>query len=130
MKTAKQTTRLAQQLFRLCLVNGLMDEDRVRRVVELVIERKRRGYLNLLARFRRLVKVNLDRHTAHVQSAEPLPPDLRTRVQTGVERDYGPGIGIFFADRPDLIGGMRIQVGSSVHDGSVRSALSTLEKSF
>ena len=33
MKTAKQTKREAKQLFRLCIVNGRVDEGRVRKVV-------------------------------------------------------------------------------------------------
>jgi F-type H+-transporting ATPase subunit delta len=35
-----------------------------------------------------------------------------------------------FADSPALIGGMRVRVGSDVYDGSVRSALLTLEEHF
>ena len=35
-----------------------------------------------------------------------------------------------FGHRPALIGGMRIQVGSDVYDGSVRAGLAALEKKF
>jgi F-type H+-transporting ATPase subunit delta len=43
---------------------------------------------------------------------------------------YGPGLTTAFAERPELIGGMRIQVGCDVYDGSVRAGLEALEKSF
>jgi F-type H+-transporting ATPase subunit delta len=43
---------------------------------------------------------------------------------------YGPGIKALFVHNPALIGGMRIQVGSDVYDGSVRSGLCALERSF
>ena len=130
MKTTKQTKREATRLFRMCLVNGLLDEGRVRRVVEQVIEGKRRGYLALLAQFRRLVKLDCARHTAEVGSAVPLPADLEASVHAGLQKEYGPGLNIVFAHRPALIGGMRIQVGSDVYDGSVQAGLAVLEKTF
>jgi F-type H+-transporting ATPase subunit delta len=130
MKTTKQTSREATQLFRLCLVNGLLDEDRVRQVIQRVIEDKRRSYVALLSFFHRLVKLERARHTAEVDSAVPLPADFQAGVQAELQSVYGPGLNIRFAHRPELIGGMRIKVGSDVYDSSVRSRLSALEKSF
>ena len=130
MKTNKQAAREAKQLFRLCVSNGLLDEGRVRQVVERVIRSQYRGYLAVLAHFRRLVKLDQERHTAEVESATPLPADLRASVQAGLEKLYGPGVDIQFAIRPSLIGGIRVKVGSDVYDGSVESELAALERSF
>jgi len=130
MKTSRQTKREAERLFRLCLINGLLDESRTRQVVERIIEAKRRGGLALLSYFRRLVKLESARHAAEVESATPLPADLRTRIQAGLARTYGPGISASFIHNPGLIGGMRIKVGSDVYDGSVRARLAALEKNF
>jgi F-type H+-transporting ATPase subunit delta len=130
MKTTKQAKREATQLFRLCLVNGLLDEGRVRQVVQRVIEGRRRGYLDLLPQFQRLVRLDRDQRTAEVESAVPLPADLRASVQARLEIVYGPGIDILFALRPALIGGMRVKVGSDVYDGSVQSRLAALERRF
>jgi F-type H+-transporting ATPase subunit delta len=130
MKTTKQTKREARRLFRLCLVNGLLDEGCVRQVVERVVEGKRRGYLALLSFFHRLVKLERARHTAEVASAVPLPADLQASVEAGLQSVYGPRLNILFAHRPALIGGMRVQVGSDVYDGSVQAGLAALEKRF
>ncbi len=130
MKTTRQTKREAKRLFRFCLVNGLLDEGRTRQVVQRIIEAKRRGGLALLSHFQRLVKLDCARHTAEVESAMPLPADLRASIQAGLARTYGPGISASFAHNPGLIGGMRIKVGSDVYDGSVRARLAALEKSF
>jgi F-type H+-transporting ATPase subunit delta len=130
MKTSKQAAHEARQWFRSCALNGLLDEGRVRQLVQRVVESKRRGYLAVLSRFWRLVKLDLDRHTAEVESAVPLPEDLRARVQSGLQRIYGPGMDIHFAHRPSLIGGMRVKVGSDVYDGSVQSELAVLERGF
>jgi F-type H+-transporting ATPase subunit delta len=130
MKTIRQIKREAKRLFRFCLVNGLLDEARTRQVVQRIIDAKRRGGLALLSHFQRLVKLELARHTAQVESAMPLPEDLRASVQAGLMRTYGPGISASFAHNPGLIGGLRIKVGSDVYDGSVRGRLAALEKKF
>jgi F-type H+-transporting ATPase subunit delta len=130
LKTTKQTKREARELFRLCLVNGFPDEARVRQVTERIIAGHRRGSLAVLSHFQHLLKLDYARHTAEVQSAMPLPEDLRASVQAGLQNVYGPRIRIVFAERPELIGGMRIKVGSDVYDGSVRAGLAALERNF
>ncbi|HEY3039173.1 MAG TPA: F0F1 ATP synthase subunit delta [Pyrinomonadaceae bacterium] len=130
MKTAKQIKREARHLFRLCLVNGSVDESRVRQVVQSVLGSKRRGYLTLANQFERLVRIEQLQHTATVESATSLPTDLQASVRESLVRVYGPGISTSFTESPSLIGGMRIRVGSDVYDGSVRAGLAALEKSF
>ena len=130
MKTIKQAAREARQLFRLCLVDNSLDEERVQKVVQGVLRSHRRGGYMLLSRFLRLVKIERSRHTAEVESATSLPPDLQASVQAGLARVYGPGIYISFAQTPALIGGIRIKVGSDVYDGSVKAGLDALEKGF
>ena len=129
-KTTRQTKREAKRLFRFCLINGLLDEGRSRQVVRRIIDAKRRGGVALLSHFRRLVKVDCARHTVEVQSAMPLDADLRASIQAALARAYGPGISASFTHNPELIGGMRVKVGSDVYDGSVRARLAVLEKSF
>ena len=69
------------------------------------------------------MKLDYAEHTATIESATPLPDDLRAAVQGGVTQHYGPGLTTAFAENPELIGGMRIQVGGDVYDGSVRARL-------
>ncbi len=130
MKTTRHAKREAKRLFRLCLVNGFLDEGRTRQVVRRLIGDKRRGALALLSHFQHLVKLEYARRTAEVESAVPLPADLREPIQADLARAYGPGISASFVDNPKLIGGMRIRVGSDVYDGSVRARLAELEKNF
>jgi len=130
MKTIKQIESEAKHLYRLCLVDGSLNEDRVRKVVQLVLESKRRGWLDLLSDFRRLVKLDFSRRTAKVESATPLPADLQASVLSDLKRVYGPKLNISFAQNPRLIGGMRIKVGSDVYDTSVRAKLADLERRF
>ena len=130
MKRTKQARRDAKQLFRLCLANGLLDEARVRQVVQRVGETRNRNRFNVLAQLRRLVQLDCTRHTAIVESATPLPPGMQVSVQAELSRMYGPGLNTSFVHSPALIGGMRVKVGSDVYDGSVQARLATLEARF
>jgi F-type H+-transporting ATPase subunit delta len=130
MKISKQARRGAKELFRSCLSNGLLDEDRVRQAVQRVISQRPRGYLGILSHLDRLLKLELARRRAKVESAKPISPALQSSIQSNLTRLYGPGLKISFAENPALIGGLRIHVGSDVYDGSVQSRLAALEQSF
>lgn len=130
MKASKRTLREATQLLRACVVDGVLDAGRVRGVVQQYGEAKPRGYLTTLQVFLRLLKLEAARHTARIESAQPLPEDLRQNVLKNLANAYGPGMTTSFADNPELIGGLRIQVGSDVYDGSIRGRLARLERSF
>jgi F-type H+-transporting ATPase subunit delta len=130
MKISKQARREAKELFRSCFANGLLDENRVRQAVRAVVSQKPRGYVAILSHFQRLVKLDLDRRTAKVESAAPLSPDIQAAVQSNLGRKYGPGLNVSFAQNPALIGGMRVQVGSDVYDGSVQARLAELREAF
>ncbi len=130
MKIPKLARREAKELFRSCLVNGLLDEHRVRQAVRSVVEQKPRGYLALLTRFQHLVKLELDRCSARIESAVPLPAALQAGVQANLEKLYGAGLNFTFAQNPALIGGLRVKVGSDVYDGSIQGRLAALVEEF
>jgi F-type H+-transporting ATPase subunit delta len=130
MKISKQAQRDARQLFRSCRVNGLLDENRVRQAVTLVLAQKPRRYLEILSRLCRLVKLDVEQHAARVESAIPLPADLQTDVAGRIKTIYGAGVEISFGQNPALLGGLRIKVGSDLYDGSVRAKLESLAASF
>jgi F-type H+-transporting ATPase subunit delta len=130
MKISKQAQRDARQLFRSCQQNNLLDENRVRQTILLLSEKKPRGYVEILSRLHRLVKLDLERRAARVESALPLPADLQNDVVNNIKKIYGDGVNIVFGQNPALLGGLRIQVGSDLYDGSVQTKLNQLAQSF
>jgi F-type H+-transporting ATPase subunit delta len=127
MKSSRQLTRAARRLFRLCLVNGAIDETRTKEIARRIALSGRRGSQAVLKRFLRLVRLDLARHLALVESAAPLPFDVQETVTAGLAGLYGPAVKPTFIVTPTLLGGMRIKVGSDVYDGSVRARLAALE---
>ena len=130
MKINKQAKREAKALFRSCVKDGMLQETLVRSAVQGVIQAKPRGYYAVLSHFQRLLRLDLDRRSARVESAVTLTPQLQAEVTADLSRVYGPGLNITFGQNAALIGGMRVKVGSDVYDGSVQARLAALQESF
>jgi F-type H+-transporting ATPase subunit delta len=130
MKISKQARRDGKSLFTNCKVNGVLDENRVRQTVGAVIAGKPRGYVGILAHFHRLVKLDIERRTALVESATPVSETLAQSVKANLTQRYGQGLNLSFAVNPALIGGLRVKVGSDVFDGSVKARLNELAESM
>ena len=65
-----------------------------------------------------------------MESAAPLDAGPQADLKSRLENIYGAGLSIAFTQNPALIGGLRIQVGSDLYDGSVKTRLEKLEQSF
>jgi F-type H+-transporting ATPase subunit delta len=127
MKISKQARRDAKQLFNVCKVSGVLDESRVRQTVGEVIAKKPRGYVAILSHFHRLVKLDIERRSARVESAVATSEALQQAVKANLAQRYGQGLNVTFAVNPSLIAGLRVKVGSDVFDGSVKARLAELE---
>jgi len=127
MKANKKTRRLARNLYRLCVVGGVLDGNRGRRVSRRLGSSARRGSLPVLIEFHRLVHLDHQRHAAVVEGATPLAAAVCDDILADLSRLYGPGLHTSFSENPRLVGGVRIKVGSDVYDGSLRGRLAALE---
>jgi F-type H+-transporting ATPase subunit delta len=57
-----------------------------------------------------------------------LPPQEQGRIQGDLTQRYGSGLTFVFTQNPALIGGVRIQVGGDVYNGTVQGRLAALEQ--
>lgn len=126
MKIGKDTQNAARRLFRLCMDGNALSEDRVRFIARNIAERKPRHYEALLAAFSRLVEYAVKSRTATVQSAVPLTDEEKALIQQKLSAGYGEGLYYRWEVDPELLGGVRVQVGDDVKDGSVRSRIDRL----
>jgi F-type H+-transporting ATPase subunit delta len=130
MKTVRQARHEAQELWQACLTDGVPDPARVRLVVDQVIASNRTGTFAVLKHFFRRLRLDAARRTAIVASAAPLDAGVQGDVQQALASQYGAAIATTFVVDPALIGGLRVQVGSDLYDGSVKAGLAALESSF
>ena len=127
MKIDKNSARTARQLFRACVdAEGRLHGDRIKAVIQKLAASKPRGYLAILTAFERLVKLELQKRAATIESAVPLSDGISAQLRSDLQKKYGSDLTFEFRVNPELIGGLRVQVGSHVWDGSVRAKLDTL----
>ncbi len=128
MKSSKEATRAARQLFRMSLVDGAVDLERVKTIIRKLASAKPRGYLAIIAQFHRLLRLELEKRHAVIESAEPLTAELTAQVTADMKRKYGEDVTTEFKVTPSLLGGMRLKLGSDVWDGSVKNRLERLSE--
>ena len=62
-----------------------------------------------------------------VESATPLSDDMRYQLKAGLAKKYSHELTLDFHVKPELLGGIRVKVGSDVWDGSVKARLEALK---
>ena len=130
MKTPRQARREAHELWQICAAGGVLDEARARAVADQIVQSRHGGSHAVLKHFLRLLRLDQEARTAIVASAAPLDPAVRAEIERGLARLHRRGLETRFVVDPSLIGGMRVQIGSDVYDGTIRAGLNELESRF
>ena len=128
MKINKETRQLAKELLRSSYVDGRLDSSRVASLVKSLIEKKPRNYIKALEAYKRLLRLEVEKRSATIETATELPPEAGEQIVANLKRKYGGDLTAKFVVTPELLGGMRIRVGSDVWDSSVRNRLHRLQQ--
>jgi F-type H+-transporting ATPase subunit delta len=128
MKLSREARRQAKELFDLSMVDGRINAARLRLIADGIAERKPRDYVQMLKFIARLAKLESARHHAVIESATPLAEALRAEILSSLAARFGE-ITSEFHHTPELIGGLRVRIGSDVWDGSIQSRLQSLKNS-
>jgi F-type H+-transporting ATPase subunit delta len=126
MKVSKDALRTARQFLRLTLRNGNVDLAAAKTIVAKVVADKPRNYLAILTSYQRLLRLELEKRHAIVESATTVSDTERATITADLQLRHGSDITAEYRTNPDLIGGIRVKLGSTVWDGSVRSRLEAL----
>lgn len=128
MKVSKETRQLSRGFLRASFTDGQLDKGRVAALVKSLIEKKPRNYIRILESYQRLLRLEVEKRHATIESASELSPETRSEVLANLKKKYGDELTTEFTVNKNLIGGMRIRVGSDVWDGSVRNRLQRLQQ--
>ena len=126
MKVSKDALRTARQFLRLTLRNGNVDLGTAKTIVDKVIADKPRNYLGILTSYQRLLRLELEKRHAIIESATEVSESERTSITTDLQSRHGADVTAEFRTNPELLGGIRVKLGSTVWDGSIRSRLEAL----
>ncbi|MEP6808620.1 MAG: ATP synthase F1 subunit delta [Chthoniobacterales bacterium] len=128
MKINKEARQVSRQLLRSSFADGHLDRGRVNQLVKTLIEQKPRNYLKILDAYRRLLRLEVDKRSATIESATEMTSDAESLLTQNLKRKYGADLAMDFLVNPELLGGMRIRIGSDVWDSSVRNRLQRLQQ--
>jgi F-type H+-transporting ATPase subunit delta len=109
------------------LLGGKASEQTVTILSHLVQQPRGRRIGELVRDASRIVADQADKLVATVITAAPLSEAQAARVARGVATKYGRDVSINYVVDPSVIGGVRVQVGGDVIDGTVSSRLSDLK---
>ncbi len=128
MKINKETRQLSKQLLLSSFTDGELDRGRVSSLVKSLIEKKPRNYLKVLDAYKRLLRLEVEKRSATIETASELTPEASADLIRNLKQKYGGDLNATFVINPELLGGMRIRVGSDVWDSSVRNRLQRLQQ--
>jgi F-type H+-transporting ATPase subunit delta len=123
MKASKEAIRAARKLMRMSVRDGQLDLGLALSMAKRIAEAKPRGYLSILSTYQRLLRLEVAKKHAVVESATPLDTDEGDGIAEDLRKKYGNDLTTEFKTNPDLIGGLRVR---DVWDGSVRARLQNL----
>ncbi len=128
MQVKKEVRRTARELLHASFTDGQLDQGRVSSLVNSLLDKKPRSYIKVLDYYKRLLRLELEKRQARIETAAPLEPEASSQIAQNLSRRYGSDLTTEFVVNPELLGGMRVRVGSDVWDSSVRDRLQRLEQ--
>lgn len=131
MKISREARNTAKKLFDICrLPEGGVDEAKVRQVISYIEKSKARNSVGILTHLHRLISLEIKDNSALVETPVTLADADKQIIQNKLIGIFGASTDVSFAERKELLGGIRIKKGSSVWDGSVLGRLNELQKQF
>jgi F-type H+-transporting ATPase subunit delta len=128
MKINKEIRHLSREMLRASFTDGQLDPGRIKSVVDSLIAKKPRHYVEVLRNYRRLLRLELEKRQATIETASKVDPATTSELVANLKKKYGSDLTTEFVVDPALLGGMRIRVGSDVWDGTVRNRLERLQQ--
>ena len=128
MKINREIRQISREMLRASFTDGQLDSGRIASVVDSVIARKPRNYVDILKNYRRLLRLELEKRRARIETASEVDPAVKAEIVASLKKKYGGDLTSEFLVNAQLLGGMRIRVGSDVWDGTVRNRLDRLQQ--
>jgi F-type H+-transporting ATPase subunit delta len=115
-------------MFRHSFTSSKLDEEKITEMVQSVIAKKPRHYVDVLKDYQHLLHLEVEKRHAVIESATPLNRSVGDQIVANLRARYGEDLATEFRTNPELLGGLRIKIGNDVWDGSVKGRLNQLQQ--
>ncbi len=128
MKVNKEIRQVSREMLRSSFTDGQLDSGRIGSLIDSLIARKARHYVDVLKNYHRLLRLELEKRRARIETASEVDSAVKSSIVASLKNKYGSNLSSEFLVKPELLGGIRIRVGSDVWDGTVRNRLERLQQ--
>jgi F-type H+-transporting ATPase subunit delta len=128
MRINKEIRQISRAMLRASFTDGQLDRGKIASLIQSLIAKKPRRYIDILQNYKRLLRFEIEKHHATIESASELNPQTSAKIIANLKKKYGNDLTADFVVDPTLLGGIRVRVGSDVWDGSVRNRLQRLQQ--
>ena len=128
MKNNKEIRQLSRGMLRASFTDGQLDNGKISALVQSLATKKPRHYIDVLQNYKRLLRLEIEKRHARIESAMKLDPSTAKQIVERLKRKYGNDLTADFDVDPALLGGLRVRVGNDVWDGTLRNRLQRLEQ--
>lgn len=101
------------------LLEGRVQPEALRLVREAVTHPRGRRFAQAIEHYLDIAAVRRQQLSAVVTVAAPLTPQQHTRLESALSRSYGRPVMLKILIDPEVLGGIRVQVGDEVMDGTI-----------
>ena len=96
MKINKEIRQLSRNLLRASFTDGQLDRGKIASLVQSLIDKKPRHYVDVLENYKRLIRLEAEKRHARIESASELNSDTRAKVLTNLSKKYGKDLSTEF----------------------------------
>ncbi len=128
MRINTEIRQSSRQMLHARFAAGQLDRGKIASLIQSLIARKPRRYIDILQNYKRLLRLEIAKRHATIESASELSSQTSSKIVAKLKKKYGNDLTTDFVVDPTLLGGMRVRVGSDVWDGSVRNRLQRLQQ--
>src|SRR5207247_8668127 len=107
MKINKEIRRLSREMLRASFTDGQLDSGRIASLVDSLIARKPRHYVEVLKNYRRLLRLELEKRQARIETASEVDSAMTSELVADLKRKYGSDLTRQFVVHPQHLGGRR-----------------------
>src|ERR1700756_1550147 len=102
MKINREVRQLSRQMVRASFTDGQLDRGKIASLVQSLIAKKPRHYIAILQYYKRLLRLEIEKRHARIESAANLSPMASLDIITRLKRKYGNDLTTDFVVDPAL----------------------------
>ena len=102
MKINKEIRQLSRQLLRASFTDGQLDRGKLASLVQSLIEKKPRNYIGILQNYKRLLRLEIEKRHATIETADELGPEIKEQIVGNLRRKFGNDLTTEFPVNPQL----------------------------